>query len=235
MGTATLTVDELHALLKPVIPLAASDDMPPVIAAVHIKAHGDYLTAAATDRFRAGIQRIRPADGVSDDFEALVNINDAKRLLAIHKPVRGKDSLPVTLSVDDGVLWSESTGGFGFDLGSARLGMRLVLGKFPNLASLFTAPIDSVDDPGDLLLDIALLSGFKAAAEVNRGDDRAPGLIMRKAGPNKPVMIHAGEDFVGLIMQRKLDGKSGCPADWVDSWRDHFGMKPVDRREKASA
>lgn len=204
--TVTLTVHELHRLLAPVVPLACPDATLPAINAVHLLTVGDYLTAAATDRFRAGIQRVRPQAGAPGPIDALVNLDDIKRLLRVFKPVRGQDPADVHLTVDDTVVWAESAGGLGFTLAELKVGARIVPDEFPNIGSLLQRRIGAhVEDAGSAVgVNPDYLASFKAAAKAAQES----GIILAPppAGSKEPLLVHVGDDFIGLLMPRRPHG-----------------------------
>lgn len=216
--SVTLTDAELRVLLAPVVPFASNDDRLPVLTAVSLNVRGGYLVAAATDRFRMAMQRVRLAAGVPDGFAALVDIAFVKKLLAAFKPVRGRDPLEVTLTVEDDTIWATAGGGFGFDLADIRIGSRLILGQFPTVETLVTRDLAEQPTADVFGLNPSFLAAFKTAADVH-GE---PVIVVRPGvGAGKPVMVQVGDDFLGLLMPRKSRDVGAPP--FAHGWAEFLG------------
>lgn len=239
--TVTLTVHEFHTLVKPVLPLASTDDMLPVINAIRLEVRGDYLCAFATDRFRAGVQRIKPQHGAPAGFEALVKLRDITRLLQLFKPVRGQDPADVTFTIEDNILWATSSGGLGFDFADMRIGSALEISEFPNMLRLFTDQLGEITPAsGEVLkpggsfgMNPDYLASFKAAASVNK----EPAVFIRPpASVRRPLIVQVGDDFLGMVMQRRVHGAEWHPDTGAD-WLEFLTEKPKVKRatKKAAA
>lgn len=217
METLTITASEFRSLVEPVLPLAGRDDMLPVLTAVHIQAEGKWLTASATDRFRAGIKRIEKRASDEDPttewpaFSALVPARAIKSLLTMYRPRRGSLDPTLTLTVEDDCLTAEATGLFTmFDAG--RFVYRLQDGEFPKFRKLIKEALDTPEDKraGEIGLNPKFLADFKTSGPVMR----------YRLGPvGKPVLVSDDEGFIGILMPRKLLNV-GPDAHRAEDWSD---------------
>ena len=208
MQTIELTARSLAGLVRPVIPFADHSGFTPILGSVRLSVHGDYLTAAATDRFRVGIKRLR-LDDAPDGFEAVVPLAAIKQLLTVFKPTRLLDPV-VTLSVEDGRLTAVQA--YGMDFEQAKFTFALAVGDYPKIESVL---VGHKPQPSEsIAVHAKYLADFKSA--VTTGEP----LEVSFGGHMKPVIVTAGEDFIGAVMpvrpQREDGGTGSAFSDWID-------------------
>ena len=206
--TVTMKASQFRALVAPVIPLAdQSPDYIPILNAVSIEAHGDYLIATATDRYRLGVQRVKMAEAVPG-FAALVSIRVLKSILSIFKATRKSDPM-LSITSSEGVLAVKSIGGLGIDYGfmSGSMTWPLVDGEYPKTISIL-ADAAAKEDTAPLLLNPSFLADFGAAQK--HGEP----MVMRGTAGHA-VFVQIGADFVGAIMQVRSSEAPKLDADWT--------------------
>jgi hypothetical protein len=206
--TVTMKASQFRALVAPVIPLADQSAWGlPILNAVSIEAHGDYLIATATDRYRLGVQRIKMAEAVPG-FAALVSIRVLRSVLSIFKATRKSDPM-LSITSSEGVLAVKSIGGLGIDYGfmSGSMTWPLVDGQYPKVRSILTEAV-AKEDSAPLLLNPSFLADF-AAAQTN-GEP-----IVMRGTAGHAVFVQVGADFIGAIMQVTKSEAPKVDADWT--------------------
>lgn len=218
MTTLTLTAREFRSLVEPVLPLAGRDDGPPVLAAVMIEAEGRWLSATATDRYRAGIKRIekRPTDEDESrewpEFSALMPVRVIKSLLTTFKARRGTLDPTLTLTVEDNKLTAEAVGLFDlFDAG--RFVHTLQDGEYPKIRKVIKDVLETPEDKRATTVGLnpTFLADFKACTSST--------LRLAMGAPNKAIVVTDDDGFIGLLMSRKIavdSGDFGGPEQWGD-------------------
>jgi DNA polymerase III beta subunit, central domain len=206
--TVTMKASQFRDLVAPVMPLADQDSTYlPILNAVSIEAHDDYLIATATDRYRLGSQRVKMAEDVSG-FAALVSIRSLRSVLSIFKTTRKADPL-LCITSAEGVLSVKSVGGLDVDGGfmAGSMSWALVDGQYPKVREII-ATAASAEVSGPLLLNPSLLSAFGTAQK--HGEP----MVMRGA-VGKSVFVQIGPDFIGAIMQVRSSEAAKLDADWT--------------------
>lgn len=243
--TKTLTIDakEFRALVSPVLPMASKDDMLPSICAVLIETDGKWLSATATDRFRAGIKRIEKRATDDDpttewpEFRALVPTRAVRSLLSMFKPSRGTTqpaTITMTVAVDEHGCLSLTAEAVGlFDLfDSGRFTHHLPdAAQFPLVRKVFKEALDTPEDARTTTVGVtpALLADFKAVG----GDT----LRVVLGGPGKSMFVTDDKGFIGLLMPRRLLGatSTGAPEDWSDFFAEKPKAKKSSSRKAGAA
>jgi hypothetical protein len=206
--TVTMKASQFRALVAPVMPLADQTAWNlPVLNAVSIEAHGDYLIATATDRYRLGVQRVKMAEAVPG-FAAIISIRVLRSVLGIFKATRKSDPL-LSITATEGVLSVKSIGGLGIDYGfmTGSMTWPLVDGQYPKVRSILTDAA-AKEDSAPLLLNPSLLADF-AVAQTN-GEP-----IVMRGTAGRAVFVQIGPDFIGAIMQVKTSEAPKIDADWT--------------------
>ena len=90
-ASITLTARELTALVAPVLPHASRDWTLPLLASIRVRSAGPWVTAIATDRYRIGMQRVRPADAPEPGFDVAIPLGVLARIRTIFKATRAHD------------------------------------------------------------------------------------------------------------------------------------------------
>lgn len=236
-----LTAFDAHYLLKTSLVCTGTDRTVPVLCAVRLEVQGRYLLAVSTDRFRLGIARvglkgymragepytyenstIPESDAPDSGFEAvLLDSADVKVAAAALKPGRREGEMPVTFTrrPDGGIDWENRYTGQ-----SGR--MRPVDASFPKWRGLIPdqalrAPsvlrTDPEPDGYRFMCNAAYLADFAKAAKF-RG---APIVVEPTSGPNRPIVVRVGADFLGLIMP--VRGGAGDQAEDRAVWVELLG------------
>lgn len=207
--TVALKASDLHRLVKPVLPFADRGPTIPVLQGVRVVAVDGYLTAAATDRYRMGMQRVA-VPGLTPGIAATISARSLRQILALFKPTRGEDP-ELTLTFDDttvSVAGAATLDGFL----SATAEWALTPGDYPKLSNAlrdsFTA--EPVGDPAaSHAVNAHLLADFRHA--VTGGEP----LVVTLNGPERPIAVRVGEDFIGLLMPKRA---STTPRELDPSW-----------------
>ncbi len=197
----TIRASELHQLLGRVVPFADSGDTLPILKAVHVTGHGDYIVAAATDRYTLGVSRLHtPCDR---SLDVMIPVVAAKKILSLFKATRTDDPdvaltfTRETVTVTGGSVFAEL-------LAAAPVFVfRLEVGKYPQIGQLLTP--EASDSAQPIHLNPTLLARFQKC--VGRGEP----ITMRDTG--RQVLVDIGEDFRGAIMQMHSDEKER--PDWA--------------------
>lgn len=228
----SLTTNTLHRLLQPVAPLAHRDGDLPAINAVHVERIGDYLTATATDRFRVGVQRVRVEEMPAGEFACLIRLEQVRSILALFKATRrGRPEVTVDLHLEDGRLVVEqhvpgdefSEMRAAFPTFGATYEPRGHGAGYPDLHGLITRTIAAKTDdaPNHWGISLSLLAGFAQAVKRNgNGYDEALWMHRPKGAKLGPLLLAVGDDFVGMIMPRRLHGETswGEALETVEGW-----------------
>lgn len=220
----TITNRQLHELVKPVVPMASTDYCLPILNGVRLVVQGDQLVAAATDRFRLGIKRVKPETIEGDEFAVTVQLNDLMKMLALFRP--GRRSVVkqprLTLTVDDDTLVAEAIPGTSaeelHDLPTIKIGCKLVDGEYPSgvftVAATALAQTSTQAEP-EFACNAVFLGAFQAA--IDWSEDPRGALLMRLgADPSKPAVFQAGDDFIGVLMPRRQHQPS-APSGWAET------------------
>ena len=206
--TVALNASQFRFLVAPVIPLAEKTTWgPPILNAVFIEGEGQYLTATATDRYTAGVQRIKVDVDVTG-FTALVSIRSLRSILSIFKTTR-KFNPELTFTVTDTTFAVEAVGTMGMDTGfiSGSMAWPLVDGQYPKVRGIIAdAQARAVE--GDYLLNPAFLAGFQSAQ--HHGEP-----MLMRGTPGHAIFVQIGADFVGAIMQVRSSDAPVFDADWA--------------------
>lgn len=215
MSGLTLTARQFRTLVEPVVPLAGTDAMIPVLNAVQILGEGKWLTATATDRFRVGIKRIEKHATDDDpttewpEFSALIPLRSVRSILATFKPTRGFDPA-MTLTVEDDRLIVEADGAFAlFD--SSRFVHYLQAGEYPEVRSVIRDALAVPDDEraSRVVISPSKFADFKACG--------ATSLRIHLGRPHKPLVVTDDNGFIGALMPQR----GGVPEE---SWDDLLGV-----------
>jgi len=206
--TVTMKASQFRDLVTPVMPLADQTEWNlPVLNAVSIEAHGDYLIATATDRYRLGVQRVKMAEDVSG-FAALVSIRSLRSILSIFKATRKSDPL-LSITSAEGVLLVKTVGGLDVDAGfmTGSMTWALVDGQYPKVREIIMKA-SITEAAGPLLLNPSLLAAFAAAQK--HGEP----MTMRGA-TGSVTFVQIGPDFIGAIMSVRPSEAEKLDADWT--------------------
>lgn len=218
-----ISTKQLARLVKPVVPLAHKDGMMPLLNTVRLEAAGDYLTASATDRFRIGICRVKLESPPPVGLDIKIRLAELATLLSVFRS-DAKVERTVTITVLEDRIKVEQAFGLGFF--DASMTFPLESGEFPNLTRLF-APVGDIQPAPAVGLNASLFADFRHA--VREGEP----LIVRPSAANKPVIITAGDHFLGAIMPTRIS--DGGAASAFDQWSDILANKPAPKSKKAAA
>ncbi len=227
-----ITARQLKALVAPVLPLAGTDDMLPVLRAVHIEANGPWLIASATDRFRLGVHRLRCPDGDwPAGWSALVPTRTLRGILAAFRPSR-KDSDPeLKLTISDDALHVASSAAL-LDILGADITYPLETGEFPKLRSIIREALAAEPDAAAFSgYNWRFLADFAAAGTNSSGT-----LSMRINSATNPASITDGEYIIGILMPRRLITGAGTPTfPKLEDWSDILAPPNKPTAKKAAA
>ena len=153
-STETLTIDArtFNALVNPVIPFASADVTFPLLASLRIDRRGDWLVAAATDRYRLAMKRVPLfADALEgeapDTFTAVVRAADLRRIQKLWRPTRTENPMLI-LEVEHRELEGDRlvvrSAGTMVDFDEARVAFVLPDGPYPPIDRLL---VDALKSP----------------------------------------------------------------------------------------
>lgn len=197
MSTITVTARELTALVASVIPHASKDETLPLLCSVFVRSAGPWITAIATDRYRLGFQRIRPAEAPGEGFAAIIPLRVLARIRSTFKADRVTDPI-IALTVDGEKLTATTTGALDGMVG-ASFEFRLydVASKWPNVDRLLADALGADVPTGSsrLLVNPSILADFRL------GQSRYETMRVTPTGPdNKPWLVRIGDHFIGLVV-----------------------------------
>lgn len=242
--TVEIEIHDFADLVNPILPIAGTDEMLPVLTCVKFSVRGGWLLASATDRFRLAVKRVKTD---ATGFDALVPQRDIRTILKIFKPRRrdeefGKLTLEhhptkneLQVSRSDGFNWS-----FGFI--DASLRFTAESGEYPEIHKVINAAAGAPrETDGWFAVNPTYMADWRHAVGRNRP------LLIRLGKPNQPILVTA-DDFIGLQMPlraetHKVDQGDGRPAVFVppDDLSDWAGLleateaKPTLPAKKAAA
>lgn len=211
-SSVSIAASDFHRLVKAVMPLASRDVVLPVLCAVWLRGHGEWLTATATDRYRIGVKRLKI--NAPDGWQALIPTSVLRSLLATSKPSRHHDST-LTLTPDGDRLRVSVEGLASADMLGEALSFRLETGEYPTVDKLLAGYARASDPlPEGAAFNPHLLADFKAAAE---GPEP---MLLSAAKPNgaspTPLVVRIGDHFLGAQMAVRRAGDAPHAADWSD-------------------
>jgi len=205
---AAITVDlaQLRTLLMTVLPFAGGDIGLPVIATVKLEGRGGQLMAIATDRYTLGVSKLDVED--CDGFEALVKAKDVRHILATFKNRKAIQS-KVALTVADESITVSLVDGLFADAEDLTARYSLMDGTFPKVLHIFRdwKPADTA---------VAACNPVYMARFQHVTSVRGEPVQMRIGAGRSPVIVQAGDYFIGAIMPVTFD-KASVPVD-VSAW-----------------
>ena len=201
MPRIDMNTSDLHNLIAPVLPHAATDKERPELGVVHLEARHGVLSAVASDRATLGATRFPADDGV-EDFALTIGRDDADTLLKIFKHTAKNDPrLVIVVEEMPPPAGSGNTSGLGIRIDSEK-------GTRHSLRDL--------GDPDPIFLKWRALVAKLLARPATPGAPVVafPGWAMARWGkacakgdhlqvfpgptPNDSVLVTAGETFVGV-------------------------------------
>lgn len=194
--TITLTASELTRLVGPVVPHVSTDGVLPLLCAVLVRVRSGWVTAAATDRYRMAMQRVRPETPPDEGFAAVIPTAVLTRVRAVFKKSRQYDPV-LTLSVTGEELTVRAADGLdGITSGvSMAFYLRERPASYPNLDKMIRDALTATaGDPRPLAVGPANLAAFKTGQPPNVHLNLTPGRDLKD-----PWLVQCGEDFVGMI------------------------------------
>lgn len=230
MTRIDLTTRELHDLLTPVLPHASTDKTLPELGVIRIEVRDNVVYAVATDRFTMAATRHRLKEP-TPDTEIAVGLADAAALLKVFKYTRANDPevhLVVGAVREDTVLDPADRPALTV---SAKDGNTLVLpGREhrPLLTwrTIMAKVIHREQKPASphLVLASPHLVRWTKAAD-------GPYLSVHAGADNEPILVRAGEHFIGIWAPRRADSE---PRLADSPWSKEL-PPPVDAAEAAPA
>lgn len=230
MTRIDLTTRELHDLIAPVLPHASTDKTLPELGVIRIEVRDSVVYAVATDRYTMAATRHRLKEP-TPDTEIAVGLADAAALLKVFKYTRSDDPelhLVVGAVREDTVLEPAERPALTV---SAKDGNTLVLpGRehrpLTAWRTIMAKAIHREQKPANphLVLTSTYLSRWAKAAGGSR-------LSMHVGADNEPVLVRAGEHFVGIWAPVRADSE---PRLADSPWSKEL-PPPVDDADSAPA
>lgn len=189
----TLTIEQLHRLLKPTVLFTSSDDMLPVLNCVHITAEGGQATAEATDRFKLGVSRLSEVE-VEGELGFLIHRNDVKALLSTFKATGRSRQSRLTLGVEGGVVTVRELDGRG------TFACPTHDGDFPKVQAFLRPALQVKPTLTEVCLDPTHFKAVCLAAEALKEIN----VVFRTPNNDRKATLAAvGENFIALVMPRR--------------------------------
>lgn len=227
-----ITAKQFASLIQPLVPLAASDYMLPLLNAIRFESQGSHVVGLATDRFRAGIHRVALAEAATDDFQFLLSLASIRRIVQIFKAPRHVDPL-IRFTVEPNRVLVSQSGGLE-DIDEATIAFPTLEGTFPNIRKLISDQLAEVGEPvNDLVVNATYIGDFRHAITdatplVIRTSNTQPGNLKRRS----PIVVTAGDDFVGLLMPVMAEATE--QAARLSDWATFLNPKPKRTRKTAA-
>lgn len=195
-----ILASDVRDWLAPALHFAGRDDMLPVLCAVQITLEGKTLTAAATDRFVAGMFTLPvEAEGDLEPFELLLPRSAVSGLLSMFYPRRKRrsDGRMIRFTVNGSHLELAGTTVHGYPASIVLEGMD---GQFPKIADLVEKACQEQERPH-------ALSGYRAdflalMRHVVR-DPRHESVQLFTPQGRHGMGVAVGDYFRGVIMPRR--------------------------------
>jgi hypothetical protein len=230
--TVALTAHNLTRVLTTAAMFASTDRIIPTINRVEVSVSDGYVIAAATDRFRMGVCRVKhevdtdtalPPQG----WSAAIDLDDLRRLCTIIRPrTRYERSAGVSFTVGGDSL-DELT----FTAGTITMTATGHRERFADWRKIMRACRDNAVDPAPSVpVNPAYLDSFGKASWES--DDR---LVIFASRRNRPITITIGEHFFGVLMPVMVDD-DGVGEESLSSWDRLFveGKAPASDLAAAS-
>lgn len=209
MPRIDLTASELHALLAPVLPHAATDKERPELGVVHLEARDGVLSAVASDRFTLGATRHPAPD--TDDFTLTIERTDADNLLRIFKHTKKTDP-HLVIVVEEMPVPADT--GTAITLGiriDSETGKRHVVQDQEHVDAIFSkwrSILARVLARPTLMATPAVAFPGWAMARWAKAPGKGEHLqVFPGPTPSDPVLVTAGESFMGLWIPVALTGE----------------------------
>ena len=224
--TITTTAGDLHEFIADLIPFAEQDKMSlPILNCVHLRGHGDEMTAVATDRYAVGMKRAPIKAPVG--FVANVPLAAVKQILRTFKRTRANDP-ELELTFDGEKVTVTMTGGFLGEALGAEMAWHTFGGAFPGIASIFRPFEDgaALEPAAGFALNPLLLAKFSHLAGP---------LTFHPTGVNAVCVVRSATFFGAIMPVRFTEG--GVPPtnrDVESIWKKATGepsdeKKPVEK------
>jgi DNA polymerase III sliding clamp (beta) subunit (PCNA family) len=227
MSDLTINIRDFKHLTESVMPFASDDVMLPVLNCVRVESRGSHLMAMSTDRFRLACKRLAAPEGTTwPEWSATIPLATLRSLFQTYKAKRFAEPV-ITLKVDGEVLAVHGDDAL-VDLLDASVSYPLSDGTFPKVGQLFREAIQSGAGGSEAGFNPAFLADFSKVG---------PALAVRfTAGDKKPVLFADGEDFIALLMPRRLvtsDNEGQFPS--LDSWGGLLADEAPKKRARKGA
>ncbi|MFD7645727.1 hypothetical protein ACFV4P_34365 [Kitasatospora sp. NPDC059795] len=217
----SIVVNDLHRLIGQLAPHICTDDTLPPLTGIHLQVTGGRLTAAATDRHTIAIAtRETEETDEPSDWTALLDRADLHALRTLFPARTAGQGLrltyrPPTAEDPDGRLL--------FTLHGRTLTLSANAGRaarFPKLRPIVSTALEAeprLTSPACFNADY--LARWRKAA------DRYTPITVWSAGPEAPLVVAIGPDFLGLQMPVRIDlradggacfaNRDSVRADWA--------------------
>ncbi|OBB15494.1 hypothetical protein A5731_00570 [Mycolicibacterium conceptionense] len=214
-----LQTNELVRVLKEAALFAHSDNMIPVINAVHVEARGGELVAVATDRFTLGASKTELDE--PGEFLAALSLRQVKTITQLAGS--GKQCFStVAIDADDKQVRVAFSSGETLTLPAevergAHTAWLKLLESAPDCD-----PSKAMDINPQLVAKFARLQGSRASR-----------MRMHFFGHAKPIRVSVGDSFVGLVMPIRMPDEDSM--DWAAPEWLREPKKPTQAARKPRA
>jgi hypothetical protein len=194
----TMNANDLNRILNDAKQFRSKDATFPALGVVRLETRGGNIIAVATDRYTLGVSR---ADYAGEEFTANLGASTVDNLLRIAKTAsRAASWRTVDIEIPEHVREGEAkTVAFIFSTGE-QLTVTCDDSQFPAWRQILP------DERIYASNEVSAVAGYTASrlaqfAKVSGADK----MRLFHRGLNKPAVVKIGDDFVGLVMQSRID------------------------------
>lgn len=240
-----LTHRALADLVRPILPFAQPREFGfPMLAGVLIERRGAHVVAAATDRYRLGMKRVKPdrdqGESCSTAFRVLLPATALRKALTLFQPLKRYAPPLPTISITLRNGRAEIAGNQLRDYASLRLEYEpLDDDGYPPLHKLLGGALEARDE--ERVDAFALNPELIAAVERPDGGHGAVD-ILPGGRADKPLVFASGDDFVGMLMPMRFAGRGmttptghAIRDELVASWNPTLNPPPATGRTRKAA
>ncbi|RAJ42806.1 DNA polymerase III beta subunit-like protein [Kitasatospora sp. SolWspMP-SS2h] len=229
-----VTLPDLPGIIRRLAPHISTDTTLPSINGIYLEATGTHLFACATDRYTFALTRHEtPDDTANGPWRALIAKSDLTALKALFTCRRHRTEHTLTYEQ----AWPGAETWLSVSDGDRALQLSAhaeEASHFPKWRHLFA---DALAAEPQLTQEAHYSADFLARWHHAPAERHEP-LTLWSAGPDKPLLIAAGHDFLGLQMPIRLDSSAVDHRDRTHlrtAWTDALTTNPQPARALRAA
>lgn len=224
-ATIPTTIRALRRWIEPVLKTIGQDEFLPILSHARLEVGPRHALLLATDRFAASMSRVRWDDKhpAADPMTVHIHRDALKRILSTFPAPRGRvdPELSVEVTEDrvrfDGPLFAVDVPTLEHRNETAPVPSRHPV-QFPDIKRLFRDAAEAKGEgfAGPMGVNFHRLADFRVAASKHEATviEQAPG------GMSRPYIIRPHDDYLGLLMPRRLIDPDTTPPPITEGWDD---------------